>query len=79
MKNNLLAAAFGLCALLALVGFTYRPADSSKWEYMVTTSRVVLDDKAEAADLNAAGLGGWELVAVEREGRGRTYFFKRPK
>jgi hypothetical protein len=79
MKHRLLTLALALCALLAASGFTYRAPEPQKWEYMISTSRLVLDDKAEANDLNAAGLGGWELVSVERDGRSRTYFFKRPK
>lgn len=79
MKNKLLAAALLLVSLLAFVGFTYRPAELVKWEYRVTTSRVILDDKAETVDLDGAGFGGWELVAVQSDGRSRTYFFKRPK
>lgn len=79
MTTKLLAAALALVALLVLVGFTYRAPEPQRWEYRIFTSRVVLDDKAETADLNGEGLAGWELVAVEREGQRRTYFFRRLK
>lgn len=79
MTTKLLTAALCLAALLLLVGFTYRPAEPTKWEYRVATIRGEADDNYLTTDLNAAGLGGWELVAVENEGRGRRYFFKRPK
>lgn len=79
MKNKLLTVALLLVSLLAFVGFTSRVPESVKWEYRVVTIPADADDKYLTTDLNAAGFGGWELVAVENEGRGRRYFFKRPK
>jgi hypothetical protein len=64
-----------LLALVAL-GFTYQ--GGSRWEYKVE-SLSVSEDGLDSSALTGLGVQGWELVAVESNGRRRTYFFKRPK
>jgi hypothetical protein len=77
MKTKITYAALALCALLVLLGFTYRQS-APRWEYKIDSPRIT-EDKLDANYLSALGSDGWELVSVERDGRSRTYFFKRPK
>jgi hypothetical protein len=50
-----------------------KPAELQKWEY-----KMVVEPRGEAG-LNNYGMEGWELVAVNQEGRVPTLYFKRPK
>lgn len=77
MTTKLLAAALVLVALLALVGFTYRPAAGARWEYLTAP---VGDNAEEDRTLKDLGGGGWELVTVRADAQGgRVLYFKRPK
>ncbi len=76
MKKKLITVAALLLFALAVSAFRYQAGQ--RWEYKVTTVADI-DDRNADGDLNLAGGGGWELVTVERNAKGRTYFFKRPK
>jgi hypothetical protein len=77
MKNRIMLAAVLIILVLLAAGFRYE-ANTAKWEFKVMTIRAG-GDKYDTDTLDGAGLSGWELVAIERDGGDRTYFFKRPK
>jgi hypothetical protein len=58
-----------LCVSLTFRAQTTRPA----WEYKVI--HISMDERS----LNTFGGDGWELVAIDSEGRDKVYYFKRPK
>jgi hypothetical protein len=78
MKNKIAACAVFVVLLLAALGFTYRQS-AAKWDYKAVTMRADGDDAFDTDFLTSNGSLGWELVAVERGAKGRTYFFKKPR
>ncbi len=77
MRNKLAAAVLAVL-LLAVLGFTYQQP-AAKWDYKAVTMPGDGGDKYDTDFLASNGSLGWELVTVERNGRDRTYFFKRAK
>ena len=74
MKNKLFVVLLVALVLVA-AGFKYQ-ASEPKWEYKIEAATG--GEQLEANYLTALGKQGWELVAVERGPRERTYFLKRP-
>jgi hypothetical protein len=77
MRNKIIVAAMLTALALSALGFNYQ-ADKWKWEYKAVTAPAG-GDEYDTSALNGVGASGWELVSVERNGRDRTYFFKRAK